>query len=525
MQRRILGLENEYGVAIMRNGKFSWSADEIARLLLQLDGPRSNTTGFLRNGARFYLDVGSHPEYATPECDSLAELIAHDKAGERRLERLSVLAERTLLAQGRPGRVFVFKNNVDGSGNTYGCHENYLVSRRVDFDELTRVLLPFLATRPMVAGAGAVVKDQQGRAVFAFSQRGEYMDVPVSLSTLSARGMINTRDEPHANRDMWRRLHLIAGDANMCETTTMVKVGSTDLVLRMLEAGGNIPAIELADPVRSLAATNRDLTGRAKLERAGGGTIDAVDLAIEYFTAARDSAAREGTSARDDAVMDLWGRTLTAVQTGDHRSVVGEIDWATKEKLVEDYRGKRQLPLESPRVAQLALAYHDIRRRRGVFRLLEARGAVSRVVDEAAVVRAGRTPPQTTRAKARGNFLRAAERLIAAEKEQAATEAAAARELAAARAAAEPAAPAENGAAPEPVSPPKPAPTTTVTVDWPGWVARRGSQEIGSVGRPGALDPLVARTPATAALTRAMHAQARAVPRNRPGVSQPAANR
>ena len=235
MERRIFGLENEYGVTCTLRGQRRLSPDEVARYLFRrvVSWGRSSNV-FLENGARLYLDVGSHPEYATPECDSIDDLVVHDKAGERILEGLVRSAEQRLREEGIRGEVYLFKNNTDSAGNSYGCHENYLVERDGDFAKFTDVLIPFLVTRQVYAGAGKVLQTARG-AMYCVSQRAEHIWEGVSSATTRSRPIINTRDEPHADAERFRRLHVIVGDSNMSEYTTFLKIGTTSIMLRMLE--------------------------------------------------------------------------------------------------------------------------------------------------------------------------------------------------------------------------------------------------------------------------------------------------
>src|SRR5256714_2804304 len=250
MDRRIFGLETEYGVTCTYRGQGRLSPDEVARYLVRrvVSWGRSSNV-FLRNGARLYLDVGSHPEYATPECDSVPDLVVHDRAGERILEGLLVDAEKRLHDEGIAGEIYLFKNNTDSAGNSYGCHENYLVSRHGEFGRLADVLIPFLVTRQLICGAGKVLQTPRG-AAFCLSQRAEHIWEGVSSATTRSRPIINTRDEPHADAERYRRLHVIVGGSNMNEGTTPLKVGSADNVLRMIEAGGGVrdPPPEDPDP-------------------------------------------------------------------------------------------------------------------------------------------------------------------------------------------------------------------------------------------------------------------------------------
>ena len=409
MDRRIFGIENEYGVTCTFRGQRRLSPDEVARYLFRrvVSWGRSSNV-FLRNGARLYLDVGSHPEYATPECDAVVDLVTHDKAGERILEGLLVDAERRLREEGIAGDIYLFKNNTDSAGNSYGCHENYLVGRHGEFSRLADVLIPFLVSRQIVVGAGKVLQTPRG-AVFCVSQRAEHIWEGVSSATTRSRPIINTRDEPHADAERFRRLHVIVGDSNMNEVTTLLKVGATDLVLRMIEAGVVMRDLTLENPIRAIREISHDITGRRKVKLANGREAGALEIQREYHAKAVDFVARRGSTATDDRVLDLWGRTLTAVETGDLSLVDREIDWVTKYQLIERYRAKHDLALSSARVAQLDLAYHDVHRGRGLYYLLEKKGSVERATTDLAVFEAKSVPPQTTRARLRGEFIRQAQ--------------------------------------------------------------------------------------------------------------------
>ncbi|MGW0231021.1 Pup--protein ligase [Actinopolymorpha singaporensis] len=410
MDRRIFGLENEYGVTCTFRGQRRLSPDEVARYLFRrvVSWGRSSNV-FLRNGARLYLDVGSHPEYATPECDSIIDLVTHDKAGERILEGLLVDAERRLREEGIAGDVYLFKNNTDSAGNSYGCHENYLVSRHGEFSRLADVLIPFLVSRQIICGAGKVLQTPRG-AVYAVSQRAEHIWEGVSSATTRSRPIINTRDEPHADAERYRRLHVIVGDSNMSETTTLLKVGATDLVLRMIESGLVLRDLTLENPIRAIREISHDITGRRKVRLANGREASALEIQEEYFTKARDFVERrELATPLVTKVLDLWERTLKAVDSGDLTLVDREIDWVAKYRLVNRYRTKHGLSLNSPRVAQLDLAYHDIHRDRGLYYLLERRGQMVRLTNDLEVFEAKSVPPQTTRARLRGEFIKRAQ--------------------------------------------------------------------------------------------------------------------
>jgi proteasome accessory factor A len=409
MDRRIFGLENEYGVTCTFRGSRRLSPDEVARYLFRrvVSWGRSSNV-FLRNGARLYLDVGSHPEYATPECDSILDLVVHDKAGERILEGLLVDADRRLREEGIAGDIYLFKNNTDSAGNSYGCHENYLVGRHGEFGRLADILIPFLVTRQVICGAGKVLQTPRG-AVYCVSQRAEHIWEGVSSATTRSRPIINTRDEPHADAERFRRLHVIVGDSNMSETTMLLKVGATDLVLRMVEAGTVMRDLTLENPIRAIRDVSHDMTGRRRVRLANGREASALDIQREYLSKARDFTDRRGADDVTRRVLDLWERTLHAVDTQNFGLVDREIDWITKYQLIERYRGKHDLPLSSPRVAQLDLAYHDVHRGRGLYYLLQKRGAVARTARDIDIFEAKSVPPQTTRARLRGEFIRRAQ--------------------------------------------------------------------------------------------------------------------
>jgi proteasome accessory factor A len=405
MERRIFGIENEYGVTCTFRGQRRLSPDEVARYLFRrvVSWGRSSNV-FLKNGARLYLDVGSHPEYATPECDSVVDLVTHDKAGERILEGLLVDAERRLREEGIAGDIYLFKNNTDSAGNSYGCHENYLVGRHGEFSRLADVLIPFLVTRQIICGAGKVLQTPRG-AVFCVSQRAEHIWEGVSSATTRSRPIINTRDEPHADAERFRRLHVIVGDSNMSETTTLLKVGSTDLVLRMIEAGIVMRDLTLENPIRAIREVSHDLTGQKKVKLANGREASALEVQREYYNKAVDFVSRRGGDETVKKVLDLWDRTLTAIETSDLSLVDREIDWVIKYQLIERYRAKHDMTLSNARVAQLDLAYHDLNRTRGLYYLLERKGMVERATTDLRIFEAKSLPPQTTRARLRGEFI------------------------------------------------------------------------------------------------------------------------
>ncbi|WP_252973983.1 Pup--protein ligase [Janibacter melonis] len=409
MERRIYGIETEFGVTCTSQGRRRLTPDEVARYMFRSVvrwGRSSNV--FLGNGARLYLDVGSHPEYATAECDDLLDLVAHDRAGELVVQQLVDDAQTRLAEDEVDGEIYVFKNNVDSAGNSYGCHENFLVARTDDFGAITEGLLPFLISRQLVAGTGKVMSTSQG-PVFSVSQRADHIWEGVSSATTRSRPIINTRDEPHADAERYRRMHVIVGDSTMTETTTLLKVGSASLVLRMLESGVRMDHLRLENPIRAIRDISLDITGRATVRLADGRQMSGLELQQAYLDGVLELVEREGI---DDAVttqvVELWQRTLTAIETDRLDLVATEVDWVVKHRLLDAYAASRGVGMEDPRIAQLDLAYHDIDPQRGVHHVLQRAGRVARVVDDARVAAAVDTPPQTTRARLRGDFVRAA---------------------------------------------------------------------------------------------------------------------
>ena len=408
VDRRIFGLENEYGVTCTLRGQRRLSPDEVARYLFRrvVSWGRSSNV-FLENGARLYLDVGSHPEYATPECDVITDLVAHDKAGEHILDHLVSGAEARLREEGIRGVIYLFKNNTDSAGNSYGCHENYLTSRRDDFAHYTEVLIPFLVSRQVYAGAGKVLQTARG-AVFCLSQRAEHIWEGVSSATTRSRPIINTRDEPHADAERFRRLHVIVGDSNMSEYATYLKVGATSILLRMLEDPGTVLRdLTLENPIRAIREISHDLTCRRKVRLANGREVSALDIQSEYLTRALRFRDTHGLSPQEDRALDMWEHCLKGLES-DPMSLDRECDWVAKHQLIEAYRERHSLPLGHPKVGLLDLQYHDVNRERGLYYRLEARDRMERIIDEAAVTEAVNRPPGTTRARLRGEFIRRA---------------------------------------------------------------------------------------------------------------------
>lgn len=412
--RRIMGVETEFGATAMRDGQAVLGPDEVSRYLFKPVIAQYKTSNiFTNSGSRLYLDVGSHPEYATAECDSITQLLNHDKAGELAFEELAAQAEHTLANEGIGGQIYLFKNNVDSKFNSYGSHENYLISRELLLKHFAKGFLPFLVTRQLLCGAG-MIKDGQ----FQISQRAEQVWEAVSSSTTRTRPMINTRDEPHGDSKRFRRMHVIVGDSNMAEPTFALKIGSTQLVLEMLEAqydALDARSLELADATEAIRDVSLDVTGTCQLALKEGGKISALEIQRIYFEAAKswlEYRPEEGTSNHElSHVIDLWGRVLEAVETQDFSLVDREIDWVIKRSLFERYTQRLGCDLTHPKLAQLDLTYHDIRRDRGLFYLLQSKDLVDRWTSDEAIEEAKDNPPHTTRAALRSRFLTTAREL------------------------------------------------------------------------------------------------------------------
>ncbi|MFP7365778.1 Pup--protein ligase [Corynebacterium callunae] len=426
--RRITGTEIEYGITCTDGEARRLRPDEIARMMFRpIVEKYASSNIFIPNGSRLYLDVGSHPEYATAECDNLTQLINYEKAGDVITDRMAVAAEQTLKKEGIGGQVYLFKNNVDSVGNSYGCHENYLVGRGMPLKSLGRRLMPFLITRQLICGAGRIYHPNPGHKGeefplgYCISQRADHVWEGISSATTRSRPIINTRDEPHADSHQYRRLHVIVGDSNMAEPTIALKIGSTQLVLEMIEADFGLPNLELVNDIASIREIARDFTGSTKLALKDGSFISALEIQNLVFEHAkkwlmvRPEPEVSGTSNAEIArVLDLWGRMLEAIKTQDFSAVDTEIDWVIKRKLIQRYQDRGGMELGDPRLAQIDLTYHDIRPGRGLFSLLQSRGLIKRWTTDEAIAHAVDNAPETTRAHLRGRILQTADKLGAA---------------------------------------------------------------------------------------------------------------
>lgn len=354
----------------------------------------------LPSGARLYNDHG-HPEFSTPECTSLRELIASDRAGERVMQ---TCAERRMSRLGDGGLVAMYKNNTDFHGASYGCHESYLINRDLPFDAVLQGILPFFVTRQIYAGAGKVGVESSAPlapgVVYQLSQRADFFSTVASVDTLYNRPIVNTRDEPHADPRQYRRFHVICGDANLCEVATLLKVGTTLIVLRLLETGWKPENILPRDPVAAIRQVSHDQSLKWAVERASGGTIGAVDIQRAYLAAAKEKLT--GLSEETDAVLIEWESVLDRLES-DPLGLSDTLDWAAKRALLEEFRDAESLEWDDPMLQSLDLEYHNVDPQAGLYLGLEQEGRIRRIVTEEEIARAVTAPPAgSARAVVRG---------------------------------------------------------------------------------------------------------------------------
>src|ERR1035437_9814230 len=410
MLRRIYGVETEYGITFSLRGQRRLSPDEVSRFLFRKVvawGRSSNV--FLENGSRLYLDVGSHPEYATAECDSLSDLVAQDKAGESILRELVGYAQTQLSDEGIRGDIYLFKNNTDSTGNSYGCHENYCIERIEDLSRLENVFIPFLISRQIFTGAGKVVINAKGTA-YSMSQRAEHIWEAISSATTRSRPIINTRDEPHADPEKFRRLHVIVGDSNMSEFATYLKIGTASVVLAMIEDDIiQLRDYSMASPINALRDISYDLWSKEPVKLMNGRDLTALEIQedlcerAEKFVEVRDLPADQVHAVR------LWREVIEQYRS-DPMGLADRVDWIAKLQIIERERERSNVPLSDPKVALIDLLYHDTNVDRGLYYRRQARGHMARIVTNDDVNEASQTAPATTRAHMRGTSIREAKK-------------------------------------------------------------------------------------------------------------------
>jgi proteasome accessory factor A len=411
IDKRIMGLETEYGVTCVVDGQRRLSPDEVARYLFRRVvawGRSSNV--FLPNGGRLYLDVGSHPEYATAECDNLLDLIKQDQAGDRIVEDLVVEAEKRLNNEGILGQIHLFKNNIDAAGNSYGCHENFSVQRKHNFQQIVESMIPFLITRQIFCGAGKWMTSSKS-GVFNLSQRSEHMWESISSATTRSRPIVNTRDEPHADPEEYRRLHIIVGDSNMSECTTILKVATTELVLRAAESGLINDQYSIENPIRTIREISTDLSFKKRFRLTSGREVTALQIQQEIYELVTKIPDFEQMMIQPlyKYAFDLWGRVLASIESNNFEDVKFEIDWIIKRDFFQEYMNKHSLLGNDSRMTLIDISYHNVRKDRGLFYILEKSGLAKSLINESDVVDSMSSPPQTTRAALRGKFIKIAQ--------------------------------------------------------------------------------------------------------------------
>ncbi len=365
---------------------------------------------FLPNGGRLYLDVGSHPEYATAECDNLLDLIKQDQAGDRIVEDLVVEAEKRLNNEGILGQIHLFKNNIDAAGNSYGCHENFSVQRKHNFQQIVESMIPFLITRQIFCGAGKWMTSSKS-GVFNLSQRSEHMWESISSATTRSRPIVNTRDEPHADPEEYRRLHIIVGDSNMSECTTILKVATTELVLRAAESGLINDQYSIENPIRTIREISTDLSFKKRFRLTSGREVTALQIQQEIYELVTKIPDFEQMMIQPlyKYAFDLWGRVLASIESNNFEDVKFEIDWIIKRDFFQEYMNKHSLLGNDSRMTLIDISYHNVRKDRGLFYILEKSGLAKSLINESDVVDSMSSPPQTTRAALRGKFIKIAQ--------------------------------------------------------------------------------------------------------------------
>ncbi|MFB0977946.1 MAG: depupylase/deamidase Dop [Myxococcota bacterium] len=431
----VMGTEIEYGIIVKNDPDFdpisscvllvnAYREDPDGEILWDYDqeNPLADARGFqvdgekytpnqqeniarnktLINGARYYVDH-AHPEYSSPEVTNARDLVIHEKAGERVLE-VSRRQATALLPDG--ATMLLHKNNSDRKGNSYGSHENYLMDRQTSFKRVVEQLMPFFVTRQVYCGAGKVGSENRAQPCdYQISQRADFFEVEVALDTMIKRPIINTRDEPHADREKYRRLHCIVGDSNMSEYTIYLRNGVTALVISMIEDGAIPDGLVLRDPVRAIKQVSHDPTCKTELALDNGKKMTAVQLQAEYLEAAlRYTATRDVDPIVQD-VIEKWQYVIEKL-AGDPMDLHREIDWISKKKMIETFMDRKELDWRDHQVEMLDLQYHDTRPEKGLYFMLERQGRVERIVTDEEIAAAVYNPPQDTRAYFRGECLR-----------------------------------------------------------------------------------------------------------------------
>ena len=432
---KVMGTEIEFGIAVQNDRDFdpisscvllvnAYREDRLADILWDYDqeNPLADARGFqvdgekytpnqqeniarnktLENGARYYVDH-AHPEYSCPEVTNPRELVIHEKAGERVIE-ISRREATQLLPAGT--QLLVHKNNSDHKGNSYGSHENYLMDRRTSFKQIVEHLMPFFVTRQIYSGSGKVGSENRAQpCLYQLSQRADFFETEVALDTMVKRPIINTRDEPHADREKYRRLHVIVGDSNMSEYTIWLRQGVTAIVLSMIEDGAIDRDLTLRDPVRAIKEVSHDPSLRRTIETCSGKKLTAIQHQREYHELARKYQAARELPDWAPEILDAWIDVLDTLER-DPTALADRLDWVAKKVMIEAFLDRKSLDFGSPQAQMLDLQFHDVRPEKGLAYLLERQGKLRRLVSDEEIVRAITEPPEDTRAYFRGQCLK-----------------------------------------------------------------------------------------------------------------------
>jgi proteasome accessory factor A len=432
---KVMGTEIEYGITVKGDPDFdpisscvllvnAYREDHAGEILWDYDqeNPLADARGFqvdgekytpnqqeniarnktLVNGARYYVDH-AHPEYSCPEVTNVRDLVIHEKAGERIIEA-SRKEANALLPDG--AQMLIYKNNSDRKGNSYGSHENYLMDRRTSFKQIVEHLMPFFATRQVYTGAGKVGSENRGHPCdYQLSQRADFFETEVALDTMVKRPIINTRDEPHADREKYRRLHVIVGDANLSEYTIYLRNGATALVLDMIEDGAITRSLALRDPVRAIKDVSHDASCRVELSLDDGTRKTAVQIQAEFLEMALKYTSSRSIDPITKDVLAKWTHVIDCLER-DPMELDTQIDWVMKKSMIEHFMERKGVDWGSPQVQMLDLQYHDLRPEKGLYYILERQGRAERIVTDEEISAAIIHPPEDTRAYFRGECLR-----------------------------------------------------------------------------------------------------------------------
>ena len=432
---KVMGTEVEYGITVKGDPDFdpisscvllvnAYREDHAGEILWDYDqeNPLADARGFqvdgekytpnqqeniarnktLVNGARYYVDH-AHPEYSCPEVTNVRDLVVHEKAGERILE-VSRREANALLPEGT--QMLIYKNNSDRKGNSYGSHENYLMDRRTSFKQIVECLMPFFVTRQVYCGAGKVGSENRGHPCeYQISQRADFFETEVALDTMVKRPIINTRDEPHADREKYRRLHVIVGDANLSEYTIYLRNGATAIVLAMIEDGAITKNLSLRDPVRAIKEISHDASCKHEFPLDDGKRRNAVEIQADYLEMALAYTAKQSLDPITKDVLAKWEHAIDALRR-DPMELDEKVDWVMKKAMIERFMDRKSLDWNSPQVEMLDLQYHDLRPEKGLYYLLERQGRAERIVADDEILAAVHTPPSDTRAYFRGECLK-----------------------------------------------------------------------------------------------------------------------